>query len=168
MHHSFLFMCSESHCFNRSPELKTITMAVKCLSLKINLGFLHQSQTCHFISQSSACSVSISSNLYDNCPACICSSCGAQAVVADGGEEDGHSGELRTRDPALVGYREGENNEGDRQDKVEVGFQIVPAKVGLCLLHIETRFETYQQRRQRTKVCPSLEVKREREKSEKG
>lgn len=113
-------------------------MAVKCPSVKINLGFLHQSPLSNL-----SLHLQSSSHLCDDCPTCIRSSCGAQAVVADGGEEDGHSGEFRTRDPALIGYREGENNEEDRQDKVEVGFQIVPAKVGLCLLHVQTGFETY-------------------------
>lgn len=95
-------------------------------------------QTFHVTSQRYACnaSVSVSSDLYDDCPACICSSCGAEAVVADSGEEDGHSGELRARDPALVSHWEGENDEEDGQDEVEVGFQIVPAKVGLCLFHV--------------------------------
>lgn len=61
-------------------------------------------------------------HLYDNCPACICRSCRAKAVVADSSEEDGHSGELRARDPALVSYREGENDEENGQDEIEVRF----------------------------------------------
>lgn len=48
-------------------------------------------------------------DLYDHCSACIRCSSGAEALVADSSEENGHSGELRTRDPTFVSYREGEN-----------------------------------------------------------
>lgn len=61
-------------------------------------------------------------DLYHHCPACIRGSGGAEAHVADSSEEDGHSRELRTGDPALVSYREGENDEEDGQDEIEVRF----------------------------------------------
>lgn len=64
----------------------------------------------------------VTSDLYEHRPACISCSGGTQALVADSGEEDGHSGELRTRDPAFVGYREGENHKENRQDKIEIRF----------------------------------------------
>lgn len=96
-------------------------------------------------------------DLYNNCPACICCGIWAEAVVADSSKEDGHSRELRAGDPILVCYREGENYKEDGEDKIEVRFKVVPAKVCLCLLHIKARFKPCQQRRQGTKVLPGLE-----------
>lgn len=96
-------------------------------------------------------------DLYDQCLSSIHCSSRPQAHVADGGKEDGHCGELRTRDPAFVSNREWENHKKDRDDKVEVLFQIVQAKVGLCLLHIQAGFKPSQQRRQGTEVLPRLE-----------
>lgn len=61
-------------------------------------------------------------DLYDHCFTCIRRSGGAEALVADSSEEDGHSGELGTGDPALVSHREGENDEKNGQDKIEVRF----------------------------------------------
>lgn len=78
-------------------------------------------------------------------------------MVADSSKEDGHSRELRAGDPILVCYREGENYKEDGEDKVEVRFKVVPAKVCLCLLHIKARFKPCQQRCQGTKVLPGLE-----------
>lgn len=78
-------------------------------------------------------------------------------MVADSSKEDGHSRELRAGDPILVCYREGENYKEDGEDKIEVRFKVVPAKVCLCLLHIKARFKPCQQRCQGTKVLPGLE-----------
>ena len=100
--------------------------------------------------------VPVLSNLYDHCPACIRRSSGAEALVADGSEEYGHSGEFRTGDPALISNREGENDEENGHNKVEVWFKVVPAKVGLCLLHIQAGFKTCQKRCQGSEVLPSL------------
>lgn len=78
----------------------------------------------------------VPSDLYDHSFACIHHSTGAEAQVADSSKEDGHCRELRTGDPALVSYRERENDEEDREDKIEVRLEVIPAKVGLCLFHI--------------------------------
>lgn len=61
-------------------------------------------------------------DLYDHCSASIRCSSGAEALVADSSEEDGHSGELGTGDPSLVSYREGENDEENGHNKIEVRF----------------------------------------------
>lgn len=95
-------------------------------------------------------------DLYDDCPTCIRCSCRTKTVVTNGSEEDGHSGELRTRDPVLVSYREGENDKENGKDKVKVRFQVVPAKVCLRLLHVKARFEARQQRCEGSEVLPSL------------
>lgn len=59
-------------------------------------------------------------DLYEHCSACIHCSSGTETLVADCSEEDGHSRKLRTGDPALIGHREGENDEENREDKIEV------------------------------------------------
>lgn len=112
-------------------------------------------------------------DLYDHCLACVCCSSWAEALVADCSKEDSHCRELRTGNPVLVSHREGENNKEDREDKVEVWLKVVPAKVGLCLLHIKARFKTGQQGCQGSEVLPSLEkrkryVSQNRIKAEKG
>lgn len=102
-------------------------------------------------------------HLYEHGSACVRCSSRTEAVVADSCEEDGHRGKLRTWNPFLVSYREGEDDEKDRNDKINILFEVVPANVGLCLLHIEARFKTCQQRRQGPEVLPGLEkVKTER------
>ena len=83
-------------------------------------------------------------DLYDHRSPCVHGSSGAEALVADRGEEDGHGGELRTGDPAFVGYRERENDKEDGYDEIEIRLQVVPAEVGLCLLHIQPRLKTRQ------------------------
>lgn len=95
-------------------------------------------------------------DLYDDCPTCIGCSRRTKTVVTDGSEEDGHGGELRTRDPMLVSYREGEYDKENGKDKVKVRFQVVPAKVRLCLFHVKTRLKTRQQRCEGSEVLPSL------------
>lgn len=108
----------------------------------------------------------VTPDLYDDCPTCICCSCRTKAVVADGSEEDGHSGELRTWDPTLVSYREGENDKENGKNKVKVWFQVVPAKVGLCLLHVKARLETRQQRCEGSEVLPGLQKQWEKKEVE--
>lgn len=79
-----------------------------------------------------------------------------EAVVTDGGEEDGHGGEFRTGDPLFISNREGENDKENGKDKIKVWFQIVPAKVCLCLLHVKARLEARQQRCEGSEVLPCL------------
>lgn len=61
-------------------------------------------------------------DLYDDRLPCIGCSSSAKAIVADSSKENGHSGELGAQDPALVSHRKGENDEENRQDKIEVWF----------------------------------------------
>lgn len=101
-------------------------------------------------------------DLYDDCPTCIGCSCWTKAVVTDSSEEDGHGGELRTRDPMMVSYGEGENDKENGKDEVKVWFQVVPAKVCLCLLHVKTGLEARQQRCEGSEVLPSLQKERDK------
>lgn len=96
-------------------------------------------------------------DLYDHRSACVSGSSGTETLVADSSEEDGHGGELRTGDPALVSHGEGENNEENRKNEIKVWLKVIPSKVGLCLLHIQAGFEACQQRCQGTEVLPSLQ-----------
>ena len=64
----------------------------------------------------------VTSDLYDHGPPCVGGRSRAQAQVTDDEEEDGHGGQLWTGDPDLVCYREGENDEEDGEDEVQVWF----------------------------------------------
>ena len=57
----------------------------------------------------------------------------------------------------LVSYREGKNDKENGEDKVKVWFQVVPAKVCLCLLHVKTGLEARQQRCKSSEVLPGLQ-----------
>lgn len=105
-------------------------------------------------------------DLYDDCPTCIGCSCWTKAVVTDSSEEDGHGGELRTRDPMMVSYGEGENDKENGKDEVKVWFQVVPAKVCLCLLHVKAGLEACQQRCEGSEVLPSLQKERDKKEVE--
>jgi len=64
----------------------------------------------------------MNSDLYDHGSPCVGGRHGTEAHVADDEEEDGHGGQLWTRDPHLVRYGEGENDEEDREDEIQVWF----------------------------------------------